>query len=99
MRVDICLRLIFLPLAIIKIITYQQVSTFKKAIKAGKKGTSPTVFGIIELHKKNYKGEDISLMSIYDINNKKRGRLKYLLSAIVEVAKDGKTIPAKVDIF
>ncbi len=43
-----------------------------------------------------YNGEDISLISIYNKNKKRRGRSKYLLSVIVDVVKDGKIIPAKV---
>ena len=43
-----------------------------------------------------YNGEDMSLISIYNKNKKRRGRSKYLLSVMVEVVKDGKTIPAKV---
>ena len=43
-----------------------------------------------------YNGEDMSLISIYNKNKKRRGRSKYLLSVIVDVVKDGKTIPAKV---
>ena len=43
-----------------------------------------------------YNGEDMSLISIYNKNRKRRGRSKYLLSVIVDVIKDNKTIPAKV---
>lgn len=43
-----------------------------------------------------YNGEDMSLISIYNKNKKRRGRSRYLLSVIVEVVKDGKIIPAKV---
>lgn len=43
-----------------------------------------------------YKGEALSLTSIYNKNKKRRGRSKYLLSVIVDVVKDGKSIPAKV---
>ena len=43
-----------------------------------------------------YNGEDMSLISIYNKNKKRRGRSRYLLSVIVDVVKDGKTIPAKV---
>lgn len=44
----------------------------------------------------NYDGSKFSLMEIYRINKKRRGRSKYLLSVTVEVEKDGKVIPAKV---
>lgn len=43
-----------------------------------------------------YNNEDMSLISIYNKNRKRRGRSRYLLSVMVEVVKDGKTIPAKV---
>lgn len=43
-----------------------------------------------------YDGEDMSLMSIYNKNKKRRGRSRYLLSVMVDVVKDGRVIPAKV---
>ena len=43
-----------------------------------------------------YNGEDMSLISIYNRNKKRRGRSRYLLSVIVDVVKDGSVIPAKV---
>ena len=43
-----------------------------------------------------YNGEDMSLISIYNRNKKRRGRSRYLLSVMVDVVKDGETIPAKV---
>lgn len=43
-----------------------------------------------------YNGEDMSLISIYNKNKKRRGRSRYLLSVTVEVVKDDKIIPAKV---
>ena len=43
-----------------------------------------------------YNGEDMSLISIYSKNKKKRGKSKYLLSVIVDVVKDDEIIPAKV---
>lgn len=43
-----------------------------------------------------YDGEDMSLISIYNRNKKRRGRSKYLLSVTVDVIKDGAVIPAKV---
>lgn len=42
-----------------------------------------------------YKGEDMSLISLYNKNKKRRGRSRYLLSVILEVIKDGESIPAK----
>jgi len=43
-----------------------------------------------------YQGEDMSLISIYNKNKKRRGRSRYLLSVMVDVVKDGDIIPAKV---
>ena len=43
-----------------------------------------------------YNGEDMSLITIYNQNKKRRGRSKYLLSVVVDVVKDGEIIPAKV---
>lgn len=43
-----------------------------------------------------YNGEDMSLISIYNRNKKRRGRSRYLLSVVVDVVKDGEIIPAKV---
>lgn len=40
--------------------------------------------------------EDMSLISIYNKNKKRRGKSKYLLSVMVDVVKDGDIIPAKV---
>jgi hypothetical protein len=43
-----------------------------------------------------YNGSDISLPEIYKQNKKRRGKSRFLLSVMVDVIKDGKTIPAKV---
>ena len=43
-----------------------------------------------------YQGEDMSLITIYKKNKKRRGRSRYLLSVLVDVIKDGESIPAKV---
>ena len=43
-----------------------------------------------------YNGEDMSPVSIYGKNKKRRGRSRYLLSVLVDVVKDGESIPAKV---
>ena len=43
-----------------------------------------------------YKGEDMSLISIYNKNKKRPRRSRYLLSVMVGIVKDGKVIPAKV---
>ena len=39
-----------------------------------------------------YDGEDMSLISIYNKNKKRRGKSKYLLSVMVDVVKDGDII-------
>lgn len=38
----------------------------------------------------------MSLISIYNKNKKRRGRSRYPLSTIIDVIKDGETIPEKV---
>lgn len=43
-----------------------------------------------------YQGEDMSLLTIYSKNKKRRGRSRYLLSVMVDVVKNGESIPAKV---
>ncbi len=43
-----------------------------------------------------YNGTDISLPKIYNQNKKRRGKSRFLLSVMVDVIKDGETIPAKV---
>lgn len=43
-----------------------------------------------------YNGVDMSLISIYNKNKKRRGRSRYLLSVMVDVVKDEEIIPAKV---
>lgn len=43
-----------------------------------------------------YNGDDMSLISIYNKNKKRRGRSRYLLSVIIDVVKDDEIIPAKV---
>lgn len=43
-----------------------------------------------------YNGEDMSLITIYNRNKKRRSRSRYLLSVLVDVVKDGEVIPAKV---
>ena len=59
-------------------------------------------FDIIGMVKKipkrffRYNGEDMSLVSIYDRNKKRRGKSRYLLSVMVEVVKDDEIIPATV---
>ncbi len=59
-------------------------------------------FDVIGMVKKSpkmffcYNGEDMSLISIYNKNKKRRGKSKYLLSVMVDVVKNGETIPAKV---
>ena len=61
-----------------------------------------TDFDVIGMVKKSpkmffrYNGEDMSLISIYNKNKKRRGKSKYLLFVMVDVVKDGDIIPAKV---
>ncbi|WP_033165308.1 transposase [Clostridium sp. KNHs205] len=43
-----------------------------------------------------YNGTDISLPKIYNQNKKRRGKSRFLLSVMVDVIKDGETVPAKV---
>lgn len=57
------------------------------------------VIGMIKKTKKmrfRYNGEEKTLIEIYKANKKRRGRSKYLLSATVDVVKDGETMSAKV---
>ena len=57
------------------------------------------VIGMVKKTQKmffRYNGEDISLISIYNRNQKRRGKSKYLLSVMVDVVKDDEVIPAKV---
>ena len=57
------------------------------------------VIGMVKISPKmffRYDGEDMSLISIYNKNKKRRGKSKYLLSVMVDVVKDGDIIPAKV---
>lgn len=63
------------------------------------KGLGYDVIGMVKKTPKmffRYKGEDMPLPAIYSCNRKRRGRSKYLLSVLVDVVKDGETIPAKV---
>ena len=63
------------------------------------KGIGYDVIGMVKKTPKmffRYNGEDMSLPSIYKQNKKRRGRSKYLLSVMVDVIKDGESIPAKV---
>lgn len=63
------------------------------------KQTGYDVIGMVKKTPKmffRYHGEDMSLVSIYNKNKKRRGRSRYLLSVMVDVVKDGEMIPAKV---
>ena len=63
------------------------------------KGIGYDVIGMVKKTPKmffRYNGEDMSLISIYNKNKKRRGRSRYLLSVMVEAVKDGASIPAKV---
>ena len=63
------------------------------------KGIGYDIIGMVKKTPKmffRYNGEDLSLMSIYNKNKKRRGRSRYLLSVMVDVIKDGNIVPAKV---
>lgn len=63
------------------------------------KKTGYDVIGMVKKTPKmffRYNGEDMSLISIYNKNKKRRGKSRYLLSVIVDVVKDNETIQAKV---
>jgi hypothetical protein len=63
------------------------------------KGIGYDVIGMVKKTPKmffRYNGTDMPLQSIYRQNKKRRGRSRYLLSVLVEVIKDGESIPAKV---
>ena len=63
------------------------------------KKTGYDVIGMVKKTPKmffRYKGEDMSLVSIYNQNKKRRGKSRYLLSVMVDVVKDDEIIPAKV---
>ena len=46
--------------------------------------------------KYRYQGEKFNVKEIYSRNRKRRGRSRYLLSVLVEIEKDGESIPAKL---
>ena len=63
------------------------------------KKTGYDVIGMVKKTPKmffRYNGEDMSLVSIYNKNKKRRGKSRYLLSVMVDVVKDDEIIPAKV---
>ena len=63
------------------------------------KKTGYDVIGMVRRTPKmffRYNGEDMSLISIYNRNKKRRGRSRYLLSVMIDVVKDDGIIPAKV---
>ena len=63
------------------------------------KGIGYDVVGMVKKTPKmffRYNQEDMSLISIYNKNKKRRGRSRYLLSVMVEVTKEDEIIPAKV---
>ncbi len=45
--------------------------------------------------KYTYQGKKLNVKEIYSRNKKRRGRSRYLLSVLVEIEKDGESIPAK----
>lgn len=63
------------------------------------KGIGYDVIGMVKKTPKmffRYNGTDLSLLEIYKQNKKRRGKSRFLLSVMVDVIKDGETIPAKV---
>ena len=46
--------------------------------------------------KYTYQGEKLNVKEIYSRSRKRRGRSRYLLSVLVDVEKDGESIPAKL---
>lgn len=63
------------------------------------KKTGYDVIGMVKKTPKmyfRYNGYDVSLVSIYNRNKKRRGKSRYLLSVMVDVVKDDEVIPAKV---
>ena len=46
--------------------------------------------------KYTYQGEKLNVKEIYSRSKKRRGRSRYLLSVLVDVEKDGESIPAKL---
>lgn len=63
------------------------------------KGIGYDVIGMVKKTPKmffRYNGEDMPLTAICNRNKKRRGCSRYLLSVMVEVVKDGESIPAKV---
>jgi len=63
------------------------------------KGIGYDVIGMVKKTPKmffRYNGEDMSLISVYNKNKKRRGKSRYLLSVMVDVVKDNEVIPAKV---
>ncbi len=63
------------------------------------KGIGYDVIGMVKKTPKmffRYNNEDMSLVSIYNKNKKRRGKSKYLLSVMIEVVKNEEIIPAKV---
>ena len=63
------------------------------------KTTGYDVIGMVKKTPKmffRYNGEDLSLVSLYNRNKKRRGKSRYLLSVMVDVIKYDEVIPAKV---
>lgn len=63
------------------------------------KGIGYDVIGLVKKTPKmffRYNDNDMTLPEIYKQNKKRRGKSRYLLSVMVDVIKDGESIPAKV---
>ena len=83
-------------------ISYKSWNPINKRIPGTIHAVKRRDFDVIGMVKKfpkmffRYNGEDMSLISIYNKNKKRRDKSKYLLSVIIDVVKDGDIIPAKV---
>lgn len=81
-----------------KYVLFDSWFTSPSTLHAVKK-TGYDVIGMVKKTPKmffRYQGEDMSLVSIYNQNKKRRGKSRYLLSVMVDVLKDDEIIPAKV---
>ena len=85
----------FLPVNSILLSTENEKDRINEAVKE----IGYDVIGMVKKTPKmffRYNGGDMTLVSIYNKNKKRRGRSRYLLSVMVDVVKDGEIIPAKV---
>ncbi len=81
-----------------KYVLFDSWSSFSSSLHAVK-GIGYDVIGMLKKTPKmffRYNGEDMPLTFIYSKNKKRQGRSRCLLSIMVDVVKDGESIPAKV---